>query len=230
MGLRQIYKRLGKLGWLLVIGTDNDVPNPNQICESGNHAAACNCEPGNVLERQSEVPVDVNRQRAASSASLQPKTGVDAGASTGAKKDPSAGDIARGLLGRHPGVTIRNVLVVGTNGSPPLKRMEIHFERPEQVPAFFNSLAAALKSSGLQFHAMWTAGIPAAEVWLTYPVSNGRKTLLSRAGLIWEQVAARTAAEAGSPREINKIIVQAISHSIGGDPEARISREHSSDK
>ncbi|HEY6969697.1 MAG TPA: hypothetical protein VJA94_10865 [Candidatus Angelobacter sp.] len=201
MGLRQIYKRLRKIGWRLPIGTDNDVPNPNQVFESGNGVTACNCEQGNGLERRFDVPVAVNGQGEASSASLQPKTRIGADAITRAKKDFCADDIARGILGRNSGVTIRNVLVVGTNGSTPLKRMEIHFEGPEQVPAFFNSLATALKSSGAQFHAVWTASIPAAEIWLTYPVNDGKRTLLSCGGLIGEQVAPRTAAEAGSPQE-----------------------------
>ena len=201
MGLRHICQRLGKLGWRLLTGSEDEVPNPNHIFESGNRAMARSCEQDHGLEQRFEVPDEVNGQGTASSTSMQPKTDAGTGVTTPAKKHLCAGDIARGILGGDSGVAIRNVLVVGTNGSTPLKRMEIHFEGPEQVPVFFNSLAAALKNSGVQFHAAWSQGIPSAEIWLTYPVNNGNKTLLSCPGLIGDQVAARTAAEAGSPQQ-----------------------------
>ena len=187
MPLRHIYQRLRKVGWRLLVQMVEDVPEGNQSIESGSHAMACDCEQGSGLERQFEVPCEVNSQVATSSASLQLKTDIGACATTPAKKNLCVGDIARGILERNSRATIRNVLVVGTNGSMPLKRMEIHFEGPEQVPAFFNSLAAALKRSGAQFHAVWNSGIPASEIWLTSPVNDGKKTLLSCAGLIGEQ-------------------------------------------
>jgi len=126
----------------------------------------------------------------APSASTQRKADIAADAGAPAKKHLWAGDIARAILGPNSGTTISNVLVVGTNGSTLLKRVEIHFDDPEQVPAFFNLLAEALKSRGFELHPARNSGIPATEIWLTCPLDDWKKTSLSCAGLTGEQVAA----------------------------------------
>ena len=77
--------------------------------------------------------------------------------SASAGKNVSPGDIARRILGVNSGATINKVLVVGTDGSEPVTRMEIHFADPERVPAAFTSLAATLQSSGFDLNTLGTS-------------------------------------------------------------------------
>jgi hypothetical protein len=135
------------------------------------------------------------------SASRQPETDSASGSTAPAKECASAGDIAREILGSTSGATISNVLVVGTNASKPLKRMKIHFNHPKQVSAFFNLLTAALKSGGFDFHTARISGMPPTEIWLTCPLDDGKKTLLSYARLTGEQVAPGVAVQTGFSRE-----------------------------
>jgi hypothetical protein len=137
---------------------------------------------------------------AASSAPLRRKTDKPARASASAGKNVCPGDIARRILGANSGTTISKVLVVGTDGSNPVKRMEIHFADPERVPAAFTSLAAALQSSGFDFNTVGNSSIPATEIWLTYPLNDRNKTLLSCAVRVREQQAVAVAVQSGSPR------------------------------
>jgi hypothetical protein len=78
--------------------------------------------------------------------------------------------------------------------------MEIHFADPEQVPAAFNSLATALQSSGCDFNSLGNSSVPVTEIWLTYPLNNRNKTLLSCAARVGEQQAAAVAVQSGSLR------------------------------
>ena len=78
--------------------------------------------------------------------------------------------------------------------------MEIHFADPEQVPAAFNSLATALQSSGFDFNSLGNSSVPETEIWLTYPLNDRNKTLLSCAARVGEQQAAVVAVQSGSPR------------------------------
>jgi hypothetical protein len=129
------------------------------------------------------------------------ETGSVGSAGAPANECVSAGDIAREILGPDSGAIISNVLVVGANHSKPLKRMKIRFDHPRQVPAFFNLLATALKSGGVDFHTTRISSIPPTEIWLTSSLDNGKKTLLSCARLTGEQVVPRVAVQPGFSRE-----------------------------
>jgi len=200
MGLRDIRKRLRKLCWGSLMGPVDKVPEGNQIFESGGHAAAREWKEYRVSERRLEVPCETKGHDAAALAFMQCKTEIAAGVGAQGKTQVCAGDIARGILGPDSGATISNVLVLGTEGSTPLKRMEIHFEDPKQVPSMLNLLAVALQSSGFDFRAVRNLGIPTTEIWLSTPLDDGKKTLLSCAAIVGEQVVERVAVQAGSPR------------------------------
>jgi hypothetical protein len=131
---------------------------------------------------------------------MRRKTDEPARASTSAGKNTSPGDIARRILGANSGATISKVLAVGTGGSEPVTRVEIHFTDPEQVPTAFTSLAATLRSSGFELNTLGNSNIPATEIWLTYPLNDRNKTLLSCAARVGEQQAAAVAVQSGSPR------------------------------
>jgi hypothetical protein len=200
MILREIGRRLGKLSWLRLMGAAEDVPERNQIPECGGQAAACNSERRNGSEGRFEVRHGANGHGTASSAPMRRKTDNPARASASAGKNVSPGDIARRILGANSGATISKVLVVGTDRSEPVTRMEIHFADPERLPAAFSSLASALQSSGFDFNTVGNSSIPAAEIWLTYPLNDRNKTLLSCAARVEEQQAAAVAVQSGSPR------------------------------
>lgn len=210
MLLREIGRRLGKLGWLRLMGAAESMPEQNQILECGSQAAACNSERRKGTERRCEVRHGANGHGTASSATMRRKTDKpSAGALAG--KNVSPGDIARRILGADSGATISKVLVVGTDGSEPVTRMEIHFADPERVPAAFTSLAATLQSSGFDLNTVGNSSIPATEIWLTYPLNDRNKTLLSCAARVAEQQTAAVAVESGSLRR------QAENHaSVGG--------------
>jgi hypothetical protein len=137
---------------------------------------------------------------AASSAPMRRKKDKPAHASASAGKNVSPGDIARKVLGANSGASISKVLVVGADGSEPVTRMEIHFADPEQVPEAFNSLATALQSSGFDFNSLWNSSVPLTEIWLTYPLNDRNKTLLSCAARVGEQQVRRLQTQSGSAR------------------------------
>jgi hypothetical protein len=152
-------------------------------------------------ERRFEVRHGTNGHGAASSAPMWRKTDNNpARASASASKNVCPGDIARGILGADSGASISKVLVVGTDGSELVKRMEIHFADPQRVPAAFTSLAAALQSSGFDFNPLRNSSIPATEIWLTYPLNDRNTTLLSCAARVEEQQITAFAVQSGSPR------------------------------
>jgi hypothetical protein len=200
MLLREIGRRLGKLSWLRLMGAAEDVPERSQFLECGGQIAACNSERRKGSERRFEVRHGANGHGTASSAPMRRKTDQPACTSASAGKNVSPGDIARRILGANSGATISKVLVVGTDGSEPVTRMEIHFADPERVPAAFTSLAAALQSSGFDLSTLRNSSIPATEIWLRYPLNDRNKTLLSCAARVGEQQAAAVAVQSGSPR------------------------------
>jgi len=106
---------------------------------------------------------------------------------TPGKKRFRADDIAREALGTDSAAAISNVLVIGSEGFPSCKRMQIRLDDPRQVPAIFNLLATALRSGGIDFHTTRNSSIPAAEIWLACPLNDWNKTLLSCAAPIGEQ-------------------------------------------
>jgi hypothetical protein len=158
------------------------------------------CRSGFLLAGAQALRRGFSGHGSASSAPMRRKTDKPARARGSAGKNISPGDIARRILGANSGATISKVLVVGTDGSEPVKRMEIHFADPERVPAAFNSLATALQSSGFDFNSLGNSSIPETEIWLTYPLNGRSKTLLSCAARIGEQQAAVVAVQSGSPR------------------------------
>jgi hypothetical protein len=141
-----------------------------------------------------------NSHGTASSAPMRRKTDNHACAGALVGKNVSPGDIARRILGANSGATISKVLVVGIGGSEPVTRMEIHFADPERVPAAFNLLAATLESSEFDLNTLENSSIPATEIWLTYPLNDRNKALLSCATRVEEQQATAVAAQSGSPR------------------------------
>jgi len=200
MLLREIGRRLGKLSWLRLISPTEDVPERNQILECGGQIAACNSERRKGSERRFEVRHGANGHGTASSAPMRRKTDKPACASASAGKNLSPGDIARRILGANSGERFLPADAVGTGGSEPVTRMEIHFADPERVSAAFTSLAATLQSSGFDLNTLGSPSIPATEIWLTYPLNDRNKTLLSCAARIGEQQAAAVAAQSGSLR------------------------------
>lgn len=200
MLLREIGRRLGKLRWLRLMDAAKDVPERNQVLESDGQASACSSERRKGPERRLEVRHGADGHGTASSAPMRRKTDKPACAGASAGKNVSPGDIARRILGANSGATISKVLVVGTDGSEPVTRMEIRFADPERVPAAFTTLADTLQSSGFDLNTLGNSSIPATEIWLTYPLNERNKTLLSCAARVGEQQAAAVAAESGSLR------------------------------
>jgi hypothetical protein len=181
MGLREIRQSFEKLYQrFLPMGAVENEPEMNHKPESGNHAGFCDWERGQGSEQRHGIRCELNGHLAAPP-SIQRKTDIAAG--DPAKRHLCASDIARGILGANSGVGISNILVIGTNGSTPLKRMEIHFDDAEKVTAYFNILATALKSRGVEFHAARSCEIPATEIWLTCPLEDRKKQFLSRRAL-----------------------------------------------
>lgn len=201
MGLQEIRQCIGRLWRRLLMGTTVNVQERNQILESGNHAPACDQEQHKGPELLFGMPRQVNGHGSASSTSMQRRKENAANPSAEARKHACAVDIARELSERNSGAAISNVLVVGTNGSTPHKRMKMHFNDPAQVPAVFNTLAAALKSNGFNLQTAWSSGTPATEIWLTSPLDDPKKTLLSCARPIGKQATAGIAGQSGVPRE-----------------------------
>lgn len=189
MKLHEIRERLGRLCWRFLMSMVEDLPEQDQSVESGSHATAREWEPCNGLEQRFGILCEVIGQVAGSSTPMQRKADISADASAQGKKHVCPSDIARRIIGPNSGATINNVLVVGTDGSTPLKRMKIRFGDPEHVPAFFKLLATTLKSSGFQVHVARNSALPAAEIWLTCSLNEWEKTSLSCSGLIGERAA-----------------------------------------
>jgi hypothetical protein len=162
--------------------------------------AASNRERRTGPERRLEVRHGANGHGVALSAPMRWKTDKAARASASAGKNVSPADIARRILGANSGATISKVLVVGTDGSEPVTRTEIHFADRERVPAVFTSLAATLQSSGFDLNTLENSSIPPTEIWLTYPLNDRNKTSLSCASRVGEQQAPAVAVQSGSPR------------------------------
>jgi len=171
----------------------------NVLCRSDFLLAGAQALRRGFSGHATEVRHGVNGHKAASSAPMRRKTDNPARDSASAGRNVSPGDIVR-ILGANSGATVSKVLVVGTDGSEPVTRTEIHFADRERVPAAFTSLAATLQSSGFDLNTLENSSIPAAEIWLTYPLNDRNKTLLSCAARAGEQQAAAVAVQSGSPR------------------------------
>jgi hypothetical protein len=182
MGLSEIRHQVAKLCSRLLFGTVERVPE----------SAADDWEKSVNGDRLLRAAGEVH-EPAAPFASMQQRADV------AGNKSLSASEVARRLLGSNPTVTISNVLVFGTMGSTPLKRMEIRLGDPKEVPATLELLALALQRSGVDFRAVRNPAIPPTEIWLTSPLHDVKKTLLSCAAMVGAQVA-QVAAKAGSSR------------------------------
>jgi len=158
------------------------------------------CRSGFLLAGAEALRRGFSGHGAAPSTPMRRKKDKPAHPSAPAGKNVSPGDIARRILGANSDATISKVLVVGADGSEPVTRMEIHFVDPERVPAAFNSLADTLQSSGFDLNTLGNSSIPATEIWLTYPLNDRNKTLLSCAARVEEQQAAAVAVESGFAR------------------------------
>ena len=184
MRLREIHHQVAKLCSRLLVGTVERVPE----------SAADDWEKSENGECPLRAAGEVHQQGAAPLASMQQRADI------AGNKSLSASEVARRLLGPNPTVAISNVLVFGTMGSTPLKRVEIRLGDPKEVPATFELLALALQRSGVHFRAVRNPGVPPTEIWLTSPLHDvKKKTLLSCAAMVGAHVA-QVAAKAGSPR------------------------------
>lgn len=195
MGLREIRHQVAKLCWRWLVGTVERVPEWKQIREFDCRATAYDWAKWEAYERACRAPGEGQGQVAASFAPTL-RTADIAGS-----KCLSASDVARRVLGPNSTAAVSNVLVLGTKGSTPLKRMEIHLRDPKEVPATLNLLVVAFERSGVDFRAVRNPGVPATEIWLTSPLHDGKKTLLSCAALVSEQTGQPGVVLAGSPRK-----------------------------
>jgi hypothetical protein len=193
MGLREIRHQVAKLCQRFV-GRVERVPEWDQIREFDSHDMACDGEKSEASERPFRAPAEVHGQGAPSLAPRQQRADI------ATNKCLSASEVARGVLGPDSTAAITNVLVFGTGGSTPLKRTEIHLGDPKEVPATFNLLAVALRRSGVDLRVVRNPSIPATEIWLTSPLDDGKKTLLSCAAIGGVQVNQRVVAQVGPPR------------------------------
>jgi hypothetical protein len=198
MGLREICQSLRKLCRSLLKRTIQHVPECNQIFELASNATACDWEKSNGGEPPLGSSRETDGQAAPSVPSRQMRADMPP---EQAKQHIWASDIAKGILGVNSGASISNVLVVGNDSTPPLKRMEIHFHDPSQVPAVFNLLAATFQSSGVDFLSVRDPGIPPTDIWLICPLQDRTKTVLSCPALSGEQVVTRAVVQQGPPRE-----------------------------
>jgi hypothetical protein len=192
MGLREIRHQVAKLCLRLLAGTVDGVPVWNQLCEFDRGATARDRGKSEGFARGISPSGEFREQFDASFASTQRRADIRA------DKCLSASDVAR-ILGPDSSAAISNVLVLGTENCTPLKRMEIRLKDPKDVPATLNLLAVELQRSGIELRAVWHPGIPATEIWLTSPLHDRNKTLLSRAASFRFEADQSVAAKAGSP-------------------------------
>jgi hypothetical protein len=199
MRLREIRHHLGKLNWLRLSGRSASLPERHEVFECGSHDAAGDHKQRKVPERRLEVRHAANGRGASSSAR---KTEPPARPRSAARI-VSPANIIRGILDGTVGAAITNILVVGRNGSKPLKRVEIHFDDAKRVPGTLSSLATALESSGADFNTLQDSSIPATEIWLTYPlddqIDDRKKIVLSCATLAREEQVTGFAFQPGAP-------------------------------
>lgn len=169
MRLREICQRAAEL-WRRLLRGRVESREGNQRLEPG----------GNTCEGQGQAP--------GTSAPMRLKAAITSTANAPPEKNLSAGELARSVLGPNSGARISNVLVVGKQGSTPVKRMEIRFDDPGQIPVLLNLLTATLMRNGFELGAARNSGIPANEIWLTCPLDNSKKTSLCCAAMIAEHV------------------------------------------
>lgn len=190
MGLWEIRQRLGKL-WALcsrwMVKTVESFAGRKQRIGCVSRDQACGWEQPAELGRQFAMRSEVKDRAAASPGCTQRKLEVVARADAPVEKQFRADEIAREILGTSSAATISNVLVIGSEGFPSFKRVQIRFDDPRQVPAVFILLATALQSAGVDFNTTRNSSIPSAEIWLVSPLDDWSRTVLSCAAPIGEQ-------------------------------------------
>jgi len=174
MGVRQIRHSLTTFCWRLLMGTAEKVPKRKELF-GVNGSPACDGEKRNCSGARGEVGSWV----ATPTGNVQVKRNTTHKAGVHANQETWAADIATQILESTSGATISNVLVLGTHGSSPLKRTEIRFDHPEKIPPMLASLAAALERSGVEFRTSHNPDMPATEIWLTSPLEDRKKMLVS---------------------------------------------------
>lgn len=195
MGLRKIRHQVVQLCWRLLAGTDERAPERTQIPQYDCRATACDSEKSEDDERRPRLPVEDQEQVLASFASAQRRADVQGNGCH------SASHVAQAVLGPNASATICNVLVLGTQGSSPLKRTKILFVDAKEVPAIFNSLVIALQRNGFDCRAVQNPKIPVTEIWLTSPLHDGNRALLSCAATPAMEANERVTAAAASPQD-----------------------------
>lgn len=158
---------------------------PSQMCSLGRADTPWDCEKSERCDPRLNVREGF----------VDPLTPTQMKVDIPAERGLSASDVGR-ILGRSSKATINNVLVLGTEGSTPLKRMEIHVGNLKEIPATLNLLAVALRRSGVDFGIFQNPDMPATDIWLTSPLRDGNKTLLSCAAIVGVQAAQQVSAGA----------------------------------
>ena len=139
------------------------------------------------LEAGSKIS-ELHDQASGISAPMRFTTATTSTAHASPEKALGAGDVVRFLLGPNSVARISNILVVGREDSAPMKRMEMRFGDPEQVPVLFGLLASALTASGFTLKTSRQADIPPNEIRLTCPLGGEKKILLCCAAMMEEHV------------------------------------------
>jgi hypothetical protein len=190
MGFWKIQQRLGKL-WALcsrwMVKTVESFTGQKQTVECGSRVETGSWENPAKLGRQFGMRSEVKDRALATPACTQRTLEVAARAGAPAEKQFRVDEIAREILGTSSATAISKVLVIGSEGSPSFKRMQMRFDDPRQVPAIFALLATSLQSAGVDFNITRNSSIPSAEIWLVSPLNDWSRTVLSCAAPIGEQ-------------------------------------------
>lgn len=192
MGLGEIRHQVRKLCWRLLVGKI-DVRKSNYISELDDRATPYDWEKSESRKAGFGERGEILRESAAAFAATRR-------ADTPSNQGSSIDDIVRGVLGRNSNAAINNVLVLGTEGSPPMKRVEIRFADPTEVSVTFKRLAVAFQTSGADIDTGRHSGIPANEIWVTSALHDGKKALLSCAAMVGIPVTQHVVASPGLPR------------------------------
>lgn len=193
MGLEEIRHQVTKLCWRLLAGKV-EVRDSNHGSEFNGHATAYDGEKPASSDARLGEPGEILGEVAVAFANTQRRVEI------ASKEGSSVSNVVRGVLGRNSNAAISTVLVIGTAGSPPMKRIEIRLADPTEVPLTLNRLAIAFQTSGANLDTVPHPDIPANEIWLTSALHDEKKTLLSCAAMVGVPVTQRLVARPGSPQ------------------------------
>lgn len=193
MGLEEIRHQVTKLCWRLLAGKV-EVRESNHFSEFNGHATAYDAEKPESSDARLGETSEILGEVVAACATTQRRVDI------ASKEGSSVSNVVSGVLGRNSNAAISNVLVLGTAGSPPMKRIEIRLADPTEVPGTLNRLAVAFQTTGADLDTMRHPGMPANEIWLTSALHDEKKTLLSCAARVGAPVTQRVVAKPGSPQ------------------------------